>query len=96
MIKYYKDTEDNIYVNPVLKNHKNLIEITENEAEIILNPQKTEEELTQIKVYDAKEYLSTTDFKMTVDYFSTLEEAKKQELLTKRAEAREYIRANEP
>ncbi len=48
-----------------------------------------------IKLQESQKYLDDTDFKMLVDYFSTLEESKKQELISKRAEARDYIRANE-
>lgn len=39
-------------------------------------------------------YLNATDYKMTVDYFATLTQEVQDELVLKRAEAREYIRAN--
>ena len=52
------------------------------------------EELTH-KINEAKFYLANTDYKMTVDYFATLSEAEQIELTAKRAEAREFVRANE-
>lgn len=59
----------------------------------------TQEELDKAlviqKVQEYKAYLSSTDFKMTVDYYATLSEVEQLELTTKRQEAREYIRVNE-
>ena len=58
-------------------------------------PEFIEEELqiTSInkQIQEAKEYLVSTDFYMTVDKYSELDEARKVELTTKRAEAREVI-----
>ena len=58
-------------------------------------PEFTEEELqiTAInkQIQEAKTYLSSTDFYMTVDKYAELDEARKVELTTKRAEAREVI-----
>ena len=45
----------------------------------------------EIKISEAKAYLSSTDFYMTVDKYSELDEVRKVELTTKRAEARELI-----
>ena len=53
-----------------------------------------EQEL-QTKIQEAKAYLASTDYKMTVDYFATLSKEVQDELTTKRAEARAFIRANE-
>ena len=59
----------------------------------------TEAELTAIenatKLAEAKAYLSSTDFKMTVDYYATLTAEEQAELTEKRAEAREYVRVND-
>ena len=44
------------------------------------------------KIQEAKMYLASTDYKMTVDYFSTLTKDIQDELILKRAEAREFIR----
>ncbi len=55
---------------------------------------RTEEEVLQQeldnKIREAKKYLSDTDFKMTLDYDKDVSEVK-----IKRAEAREFIRANQ-
>ena len=61
----------------------------------IPEPEFTEEELriTSInkQIKEAKTYLASTDFYMTVDKYAELDEARKVELTTKRAEAREVI-----
>ena len=58
-------------------------------------PEFTEEELqiTSInkQIQEAKTYLASTDFYMTVDKYAELDKARKVELTTKRAEAREVI-----
>lgn len=51
-------------------------------------------EITKNLIAEAKNYLASTDYKMTVDYFATLTEIEQNELILKRAEAREFIRAN--
>ena len=60
---------------------------------------RTEEEIAkqelQSKINEAKAYLASTDYKMTVDYFATLTEAEQVQLAQLRAEARTFIRANE-
>lgn len=47
------------------------------------------------KIQEAKAYLISTDFYMTVDKYAELSEGRKAELTTKRAEARELINALE-
>lgn len=47
------------------------------------------------KIVEAKTYLADTDFYMTIDKYATLTEERKLELTQLRAEAREFIRANE-
>lgn len=64
----------------------------EDEIEII-EPNK--EQILEQKIGEAKAYLASTDYKMTVDYFATLTEAEQVEITAKRAEAREFIRTNE-
>ena len=66
--------------------------IIEEEIEIV---EPTEEEIIAQKVQEAKAYLASTDFKMTVDYYGTLTEAEQVQLTQLRAEAREFIRTNE-
>lgn len=59
----------------------------------------TEEELAQQelvqKVQEAKGYLISTDYKMTIDCFAQLSKEVQDELIAKRAEAREFIRSQE-
>lgn len=45
-------------------------------------------------VAEAKNYLASTDYKMTIDYFASLSEVEQNELIAKRAEARELLRGN--
>lgn len=56
---------------------------------------RTEEEIREeeinTQIAEAKAYLSSTDFYMTVDKYAELDEARKVELTTKRAEARKLI-----
>jgi hypothetical protein len=47
------------------------------------------------KIAEAKAYLASTDFKMTVDYFATMTVEKQEEFTSLRAEAREFIRVNQ-
>jgi hypothetical protein len=56
---------------------------------IVLN-----KEILNQKIQEAKEYLSSTDYKMTVDYFATLTKDVQDILIAKRQEAREFIRSN--
>ncbi len=61
----------------------------------IPEPEFTEEELAKQEsdrqIAESKTYLASTDFYMTVDKYAELDEARKVELTTKRAEARELI-----
>ena len=43
----------------------------------------------------ARQYLAQTDFKMTVDYYSTMTADEQAEITRLRADARALIRANE-
>lgn len=69
----------------IIECEKNFIAPTEEEIQA---------EITLHLVNEAKNYLAQTDYKMTVDYFATLTVAEQNELTTKRAEAREYVRTN--
>lgn len=61
----------------------------------IPEPEFTEEELAKQEsnrqIAESKTYLASTDFYMTVDKYAELDEARKVELTTKRAESRELI-----
>lgn len=56
----------------------------------------TEEEQAKVeleaKIAEAKSYLESTDFKMTVDYFATLDEQAQAELTYNRAKARMFLK----
>ena len=64
---------------------KNFIAPTEEEIQA---------EITIHLVNEAKDYLAQTDYKMTVDYFATLDKVTQDELIAERQKAREFIRAN--
>jgi hypothetical protein len=51
---------------------------------------KTDEEITKVKIAEYKAYLEATDFKVLPDYDEDATEVK-----LKRKEAREFIRTNE-
>ena len=66
-------------------------------AECVANfKHPTEEELAEqeleAKIAEAKAYLASTDFKMTVDYFATLDEQAQAELTYNRAKARTFLK----
>ena len=73
------------YEDLIAECEKNFIAPSEDEtqAEIILH-----------LVNEAKNYLASTDYKMTVDYFASLDKITQDELIADRQKAREYIRAN--
>ena len=68
-------------------------------GKFIVKDFRTEEEIRKeeisTQIAEAKAYLASTDFYMTIDKYAELDEARKVELTTKRAEARVFIRANE-
>jgi hypothetical protein len=64
---------------------KNFIAPTEDEIQA---------EITLHLVNEAKNYLAQTDYKMTVDYFATLDKATQDGLIAERQKAREFIRVN--
>lgn len=55
--------------------------------------EELDKELTDQKIQEAKSYLASTDFKMTVDYYATLTVDEQTALTTKRAEARDYLKS---
>ncbi len=64
------------------------------EAYVYPTEEEIQAEVVTNKIAECKVYLANTDYKVTVDYFATLTEAEQQDLIAKRAEAREYIRSN--
>ena len=61
-------------------------------------PEFTEAELAQQEldkqIAEAKTYLSSTDFKMTVDYYDSMTLEQQTAITTSRAEARAFLKAN--
>ena len=52
-------------------------------------------EITVNLVQEAKNYLASTDYKMTIDYFATLSKEEQDSLVKERVEKREFVRLNE-
>lgn len=52
-------------------------------------------ESLEYKINEAKLYLLSTDYKMTVDYFATLSKEQQDDLISKRSLSREFIRNTE-
>lgn len=57
--------------------------------------QEEYKESLEYKINEAKLYLSSTDYKMTVDYFATLSKEQQDDLISKRALSRELVRSLE-
>lgn len=68
------------------------------DGKFIVKDFRTDEEIVyqelQSKINEAKNYLAQTDYKMTVDYFATLDKVTQDELIAERQKAREFIRVN--
>lgn len=65
---------------------KNFIAPTEEEIQA---------EITIHLVNEAKNYLASTDYKVTVDYFAALDKVTQDLLIAERQKAREFIRINQ-
>lgn len=75
---------------------KGMKEISLEEIEAIHKAKEDEYEASlEYKINEAKSYLLSTDYKMTVDYFGTLTKDEQDNLIKLRAEARQFIRDNE-
>lgn len=68
------------------------------DGKFIVKDFRTDEEIVyqelQYKINEAKNYLASTDYKMTVDYFATLDKVTQDGLIAERQKAREFIRVN--
>ena len=75
---------------------KDMKEISLEEIEVI-NKAKEDEYKASLayKIKEAKSYLQSTDYKMTVDYFGTLTKDEQDSLIKLRTESRQFIRDNE-
>jgi len=68
---------------------KELTPISSEEKDKLLEP--TIDDLNNIKIAEAKHYLASTDYYMTVDKYDTLSDDKKESLIKLRSEARVLI-----
>ena len=94
-MKYYIDNNSEIFAYESDGSQDFLIgdktQITEEDVERINNEKEIQFQQTiAYRISEAKKYLADTDFKMTLDYDKDVSEVK-----IKRAEARQFIRANE-
>ena len=64
-------------------------------AYIAPTEEEIEAEIVANKIAEYKAYLSATDYKMTIDYYSGMTEVEQLDITAKRAEAREYIRLHQ-
>ena len=92
-----RKTKDGYLANgyiPLLENDSQVVEWVELGKEVM--PMLTDDEIFIIelaqKVQEAKSYLQSTDFKMTVDYYATLDEQEQAELTYNRAKARTFLK----
>ena len=71
-MKYYKNTDNKAFVDPILANHTGLVEITESEFLAIANPPKTAEQIQAELIAHFKSlYLGVVQDKLTeLDYDS--------------------------
>jgi hypothetical protein len=71
-MKYYKDTNNNVYAYELDGSQDHLIgdkvAMTADEIEAHLNPPITPEQLTQSRINELKSLLANTDFKVLPDY----------------------------
>ena len=95
-MKYYKKTNNELFIDPIVKNHIGLIELTKEEfdAQLELNNTPTDTQILEAKINEYKSYLTSTDFKMMQDYEFESEDETLEHYTQKRKEARDFIRDN--
>lgn len=95
-MKYYKNTNNELFIDPIVKNHIGLIELTKEEfdAQLELNNKPTDAQILEAKINEYKSYLVSTDFKMMSDYEFEAEDETLEYYIQKRKEARDFIRDN--
>lgn len=88
-MKYYKNTNNELLVDPILANHPGLIEVTEAEfnEELAINNTPTQEQLDAQRIAELKQLLQDSDFKVLPDY-----DQDNTQIKTDRLEWREEIR----
>lgn len=105
-MKYYKNSKNQLFANPILANHEDLTEITKEEFEQLVQAinTPTAEQLLEQQLTEKKAYLSSTDWisnkyhdEVTVNGTMSKADftAKYEAVYTAREEAREFINLNE-
>ena len=93
MIKFYKIEAGKLFIGSGFGVPQDFIEYTDDniplELQEALDAEQVANELST-KIAEAKAYLASTDFKVLPDY-----DKEPSEVIAKRAEAREFIRANQ-
>lgn len=86
------EVSDDAWQNAINNNHNKVNADGTTEAyDFRTDDEKVQQEL-EAKIVDAKTYLASTDFKMTVDYYATLTEQEQVELTNNRAQARAFLK----
>lgn len=105
-MKYFKNSNDDLFLDPIETNHNNLVEITENEFKQLtdeINTPTAEEEIKK-QIEEAKDFLNNTDYinnkyNDEVTVLGTSSKAdfvlEHKELYLERAEKRAFIQENE-
>lgn len=103
-MNYYKDKNNDLYVDPIVEKHTNLTELTETEFNSLLEEKNTltEEQINTNTINTDKAYLTSTDWVVTkINEYAIQGEdtsdllTKYADILTKRAEARTEINSLE-
>lgn len=72
MIKYYKNDKNDLFVNPIIKNHKNLIEISKKDFDVLLIEKNSITEYEKKEIFNNDIYLKIS--KIEVEQIRPLRE----------------------
>ena len=69
-MKYFKNKNNELFIDPILANHTDLTEITEAEfnEQLAINNTPTPEQLDAQRIAELKQLLLDSDFKVLPDY----------------------------
>ena len=98
-MKYYKDENNKLYIDPIVENHDNLTELTEDEFNTLLEEKNTltDDEVNTQSIATSEAYLTSTDWVVVKINESSIRGEDVTDLLTKYADiltARIEARAN--
>lgn len=83
---------DEAWQNAINNNHNKVNADGTTEAYDFRTDDEKARQDIETKIAEAKSYLESTDFKMTVDYYATLTAGQQLDLTTLRAEARAFLK----